>query len=81
MHGMRVSRVVRTAAGEPATQWGTITCTGADARTKWLMIQWEDGCEEGPLAARSLRHLYGRPVPAALPLQNSALGDMIMGYP
>ncbi len=76
MHGMRVSRVVRTAAGEPATHWGTITYTGADARTKCLMMQWEDGCEEGPLAARSLRHLYGRPVPAALPLQNSALRDM-----
>ena len=64
-----------------ATQWDTITYTGADARTKCLMIQWEDGFTpvlplEGPLAARSLRHLYGRPVPAALPLQNSALRDM-----
>jgi transposase InsO family protein len=70
MHGMRISRVARTADGEPAMQWGTIAYTGADARTRCLVVQWEDGQREGPLTARSLRHLYGRPIPVVLPPQD-----------
>jgi len=61
LHGKPVTKLAKTPGTRlPIELRGTVRYTGADARTRCLFVDLEDGSVEGPYAPRKLRNLYQR---------------------